>query len=234
MLTASQRLLCITTFAFALSCQAEDLSTEASAAIAESPVVETTSEPIDEPAAAEQVTDEATTSSPPAQPAATDQADGSQPGFWERQWNKVVDTYHSPNSELIVPLYTWHNRAMYDRHKIDEYNENPWGLGYGRVRYDEDGDQHTVYAMVFMDSHNDPEPFVGYAFEKIWRPSKNWRLGAGFTAGITMRSDYSYVPIPAILPIVSLGYRRLTLEATYIPGGHNNGNILFTWARWAL
>lgn len=220
MLTASQRLLCITTFAFALSCQAQAINDDTSATEVETPIVSAPDEQTDAPA--------------DTPSAATAQTDDKQPGFWERQWNTVVDTYHSPNSDLIIPLYTWHNRAMYDRHKIDEYNENPWGLGYGRVRYDEDGDQHTVYAMVFMDSHNDPEPFAGYAFEKIWRPSQNWRLGAGFSVGVTMRSDYDYVPIPAILPIVSLGYRRLTLEATYIPGGHNNGNILFTWARWAL
>lgn len=228
MLTASQRLLCVTALAFALSCHARDLSSETSAAAIEAPEVSVSAEPDTIPA------DEPATVASPAQPETAAQTGDSQPGFWERQWNKVADTYHSPNSDLFIPLHTWHNRAMYDKHKIDEYNENPWGLGYGRVRYDEDGDQHTVYAMVFMDSHNDPEPFAGYAFEKIWRPSENWRLGAGFTVGVTMRSDYDYVPIPAILPIVSIGYRRLTIEATYIPGGHNNGNILFTWARWSL
>ena len=57
---------------------------------------------------------------------------------------------------------------------------------------------------------------------------------AGFTVGVTARSDYSYIPFPAILPLVSVEYRRLALQATYIPGGHNNGNVLFGWLRWQL
>lgn len=210
-----------------LTCQAEDI------------YFQETSQPVQEqmqPTPVEQPMNHLVTSAT-ASPEQTqlDKTDTSEkPGFWQRQWNTVTETYHAPDSELYIPLYTWHNRATYDHDKIKEYNENPWGIGYGKYRYDEDGDWHAVYAMIFMDSHDDPEPIIGYAFEKIWRPSKNWRFGAGFTLGITMRSDFDYIPIPAPLPLLSVGYRQLTLETTYIPGGKNNGNVLFTWLRWQL
>ena len=156
------------------------------------------------------------------------------PGFWQRSWDNVETTWRSDRYELYLPAITWHNRAFYDRDKIDEYNEHPWGLGLGRYRYDSDGNWHALYAMFFLDSHDKVEPFAGYAWQKIWRPADDVRLGAGFTVGVTARSDYSYIPFPAILPLVSVEYRRLALQATYIPGGHNNGNVLFGWLRWQL
>lgn len=155
-------------------------------------------------------------------------------GFWQRGRANIEATWRSDQYELYVPAVTWHNRAFYDKEKIRQFNERPWGLGAGRYRYDADGDWHAVYAMAFLDSHKDVEPFVGYAFQKVWRPLDGWRLGAGFTAGVTARSDYSYAPLPAVLPLVSVEYRRLALQATYIPGGHNNGNVLFAWLRWQL
>lgn len=144
----------------------------------------------------------------------------------------VERTWRSDRYELYVPLHTWHNRRTYDADKIAEYNENPWGLGLGKYRYDEDGNWHALYAMAFLDSHNKVEPIAGYGYAKIWRPAQDWRLGLGFTAGVTMRQDYHYYPIPLVLPLLSVEYKRLAIQTTYVPGGRNNGNVLFTWARW--
>ncbi|MFC3532753.1 lipid IV(A) palmitoyltransferase PagP [Vogesella facilis] len=144
----------------------------------------------------------------------------------------MAATWQSSQYELYVPLHTWHNRAMYSADKIDGYNENPWGLGVGKYHYDADGDWHAWYAMAFLDSHHDVEPIAGYGYQKMWRPGGDWRLGAGFTAGLTMRSDYHYVPLPVVLPTVSAEYGRFSLQATYIPGAAGAGNVLFTWARW--
>ena len=144
----------------------------------------------------------------------------------------MAATWQSSQYELYVPLHTWHNRAMYSADKIDGYNENPWGLGVGKYHYDAEGDWHAWYAMAFLDSHHDVEPIAGYGYQKMWRPSGDWRLGAGFTAGVTMRSDYHYVPLPVILPTASVEYGRFSLQATYIPGAAGAGNVLFTWARW--
>ncbi|RXA98097.1 MULTISPECIES: lipid IV(A) palmitoyltransferase PagP [Yersinia] len=154
--------------------------------------------------------------------------------LWQRLVNNISLTWDSPNQELYIPLNTWHNRWTYDDDKIESYNERPWGLGYGKYRYDEDNNWHAVYAMAFMDSHNEIEPIIGYGYQKMWIPGEmdGWRFGIGFTASITARHEYHYIPIPLPLPLLSIEYNRFALQTTYIPGTYNNGNVLFTWMRW--
>lgn len=164
--------------------------------------------------------------------------DGARPSLlassWQAAKDEVGSIWAADGLDLYLPVNTWHNRARYSAEKIATYNENPWGIGFGKSRYDQDGDWHALYAMAFLESHNDVEPIVGYAFQKIWRPGGGLRLGAGFTAGITVRPDYDYVPIPVLLPLVSVEYGRLAVQSTYVPGGNGNGNILFTWLRWQM
>jgi palmitoyl transferase len=37
-----------------------------------------------------------------------------------------------------------------------------------------------------------------------------------------------------IAPLLSIEYKQLALQSTYIFGGNGNGNILFTWLRWQI
>ncbi len=139
-------------------------------------------------------------------------------------------TYH-----LLVPINTWHNRLTYDRHKIDEYNERPWGLGIAKSYVDNRFNRHSLFAMGFMDSHDDLEPIAGYQFSALWAldKAKNWRVSLGGILGVTMRSDYDYVPFPVPLPVIGFEYKRFLVESAYVPGfGKNTGNVLFTWLRW--
>ncbi len=155
-------------------------------------------------------------------------------GLWYRIKDNVRTTWNSPTRDLYVPLNTWHARFMYDKEKTDSYNERPWGIGYGVSRFDEDGDWHSIYAMGFQDSHDMFQPIIGYGYQKNWYfgEGNDWRLGLGFTAAITARQDYDYIPIPLPLPLFSIEYKKFALQNTYIPGTYNNGNVLFTWARW--
>jgi palmitoyl transferase len=161
-------------------------------------------------------------------------AELAQPTLLSQGQDYLYQTWQAKNYELYIPLSTWHNRAYYSAEKINSYNEQPWGLGLGKYRVDDDGDWNALYLMAFKDSHNKIEPIVGYGFQKIWRPADNFRLGAGYTAGITVREDMHYLPIPVIAPLVSVEFKRLALQSTYIPGGAGNGNILFTWLRWQI
>lgn len=157
------------------------------------------------------------------------------PSLWQRYKNNVVETWKNPNDkELYIPAITWHNRWTYDDDHINRYNERPWGAGFGVSRFDKDGDWHTIYIMAFKDSNNKWEPIGGYAYEKIWRPieGQDFRLGLGFTTSITARDDWYYIPVPAPLPLASVGYKNFSFQATYIPGTYNNGNVFFAWARW--
>ncbi|MFD3239116.1 lipid IV(A) palmitoyltransferase PagP [Rahnella perminowiae] len=157
------------------------------------------------------------------------------PGIWSDFKDKVSTTWNDSDSQdLYLPVITWHNRLTYDKEKTDKYNERPWGGGYGISRYDEKGNWNGIYLMAFKDSHNKWEPIGGYGWEKIWTPAedKNFRLGLGYSAAVTARDDYKYIPIPIVLPLASVGYNKLTFQATYIPGTYNNGNVFFAWLRY--
>ena len=157
------------------------------------------------------------------------------PGIWSDFKDKVSTTWNDSDSQdLYLPVITWHNRLTYDKEKTDKYNERPWGGGYGISRYDEKGNWNGIYLMAFKDSHNKWEPIGGYGWEKIWTPAedKNFRLGLGYTAAVTARDDYKYIPIPIVLPLASIGYNKLTFQASYIPGTYNNGNVFFAWLRY--
>ena len=146
----------------------------------------------------------------------------------------VSQTWQSPNIELYIPINTWHNRQYYSAEKIDSFNEQPWGLGVGKYRYDEEGDWHAIYAMAFLDSHSDIEPIAGYGFQKVWRANQDIRLGIGYTVGVTVRANSDYIPIPVLAPLFSIKYKQVALQSTYILGGNGYGNVLFTWLRWEL
>ena len=161
-------------------------------------------------------------------------AESESGGFWSRAKESLSLTWQSTDYELYLPVNVWHNRSYYSKEKISSYNENPWGLGVGKYRFDDDGDWNAIYAMAFLDSHNDLEPVVGYGFQKMWRPTDNFRLGAGYTAGLTARSHLNYMPIPLVAPLLSAEYKQFAVQTTYIPGGNGNGNVLFTWLRWQM
>lgn len=67
-----------------------------------------------------------------------------------------------------------------------------------------------------------------------WRPlaDQHFHWGAGYTVGVTARHNWDYIPVPAVLPLASIGYGALDFQMTYIPGTHNNGNVYFAWLRY--
>ena len=138
--------------------------------------------------------------------------------------------------DVYVPLNIWHNRLFYDQEKIDGYNEQPWGGGLGVSRLDDDGDLHALYFMAFKDSNYKLQTIMGYAYQKNWYFGENddWHYGVGFTTALTQREEYSYIPLPLPLPLAGFGYKNFSLQAAYVPGIQNNGNVLFTWARMSF
>ena len=57
-------------------------------------------------------------------------------GWWSWLKNDVSQTWNEPqNYDLYLPFLSWHNRFMYDKEKTDNYNEMPWGGGFGVSRY---------------------------------------------------------------------------------------------------
>lgn len=157
-------------------------------------------------------------------------------GIFGRWQKRVSQTWNEGNLDLYATTYAWHNRLTYDREHTRRYNENAWGGGAGLSFLDEDGDSHLLFFMAFLDSWKKVEPYGGYAYFKNWRfgPHNDFRASLGFTLGITARNEYNYIPFPFPLPLFGVGYKRLSVEATYIPGTRNNGNVLFSWLRWTF
>ena len=155
----------------------------------------------------------------------------------QRAKNRLKQIWHEGNNDLYVTGYAWHNRYLYSKERLalGNYNEHAWGGGFGKGLYDEDGDWQSLYAIVFLDSHTNIEPWAGYAFLKNRQLSKNVRVGGGFTLALTMRPDiFNGYPFPAATPLVSVSYKRLALFAAYVPGHQDIGNILFMFARWSF
>lgn len=155
-------------------------------------------------------------------------------GSWlQNGCERVAATYRDGRTEVYLPFHSYHIRRFYTPAQVDGYNENALGFGVGKGLNDEDGDWHGLYAMVFRDSHFDPEPFAGYGYQTFWHPGADIKLGLGYTVFLTARKDIgNYVPIPGILPLASVQYKKASLMGSYVPGGRGNGNVLFFFGRF--
>ena len=151
---------------------------------------------------------------------------------------RVVDTYHNGKNEVLVSGFAWHTPWTWTSERRAEENQYAWGGGWARSADRENGDTDTVYFLVFSDSHYEPEFNLGYAWTTWWRPRDSLQPGLGYTLMLISRQDiWGGVPFPAILPLVSLRYDRVTVFSTYIPtlnGGINHGSILYVFARIAI
>ena len=156
--------------------------------------------------------------------------------------NYILQTFTSNISEtfknysyynLYIPFYMWHNRLMYDSYKTDRYNEIPLGLGFAVSRETICNIEHSLFSVAFSDSNHKLQITTGYTWQKKWyNSSQNWWLSAGYTAHFIQRYEYLYIPIPMALPVGGIGYKSFAIEAAYFPGPYNDGNVLFTWARF--
>ena len=141
------------------------------------------------------------------------------------------------SSELYVPAHTWHNGRDYTAEQISHFNETPWGLGYGKGFRDEQQNWHGFYAMAFQDSHRDIQPVAGYGH--TWDfigQSTQWDIGMGYTFLVTARQDiYSYrLPIPFVLPLVSVGSGKVSIFGTYVPWIYGHGGVGFLFGKITL
>ncbi len=148
----------------------------------------------------------------------------------------VKDIYCGHYYDMYVPFYAWHNRLTYDREHINKYNEHPWGFGLGMSHYNDEQTWSGIYAMAFKDSNSYAETYFGYARQWNWTAGEHheWRAGIGYTLGLTQRHEYAYIPVPLPLPLIGVGYKRFNIQAAYVPGIKNDGNVLFAFGRIEL
>jgi palmitoyl transferase len=48
------------------------------------------------------------------------------------------------------------------------------------------------------------------------------------------RWDWNYAPIPIVLPLLSIGLARISIESTFVPGSEGLGAVIFTWIQIRL
>ena len=148
---------------------------------------------------------------------------------------RPYQTWTEGDNELYLAGYAWHNRYFYPEEKKGIYNETAWGGGLGKGFFDEHGDWHGLYAFAFLESHRKVEPIGGYAFLKTLHINENSSMGIGFTVFLTARPDILYyAPFPGVLPWAGLNYRKFAVMATYVPGSHGVGNVLFLLAKYTF
>lgn len=161
-----------------------------------------------------------------------------EPDNWlEGASNHLESIWNDGNHELYIPLYTYHTPYAYSPQKLAEYTDYPMGLGFGKGITNESGNWEGVYGMAFKDSHGIYEYMAGYGWVPMWSIDKagDWKYGAGVTVFMMSREDiFHYIPFPGALPIGSISYKDLSLQTTYIPGGKDFGNVIFTWAKWSF
>ena len=100
------------------------------------------------------------------------------------------------------------------------FNENNLGSGF-QYDFDNNGnDQWVSYVngSVFNDSLNNASYYIGAGKARRFPLREGWRIDVGYLAFVMARKDFNeYSPFPGILPIASLGTRRLAVNMTYIP-----------------
>ena len=147
-------------------------------------------------------------------------------GFFASNWDGMKKILNEGSTGLLLPAYTIHPAWDYPNRRQE--NGFTWGGGITKNYIDDRGNRRILYAMAFSDSHNNFEPFVGYAWTARWRMA-NTPLYAelGYTLGITARGDYSWIPFPAPLPLVGVTTDAVGLYGTYVPFT----NIFFFFAQ---
>ncbi|MGA8008453.1 MAG: lipid IV(A) palmitoyltransferase PagP [Thiomonas sp.] len=153
-------------------------------------------------------------------------------------WNAAVDTTHTGQDDLYFSGYTWHDPRTYTAAKRATLNSHAWGIGWGRHRFNADGNEDMVYAMIFSDSHRNAEPVVGYAHQWMFNNDAPVGFGLGYTLALTSRADiFKNIPFPIVLPIASIRFGNLSIYGTFIPKVNNklnNGNVAFFFGRYAF
>jgi palmitoyl transferase len=111
-----------------------------------------------------------------------------------------------------------------------------WGGGFARYLDLPNGTTDLLFAQVFDDSERMPQITIGAA--KLWNAnlSSDFDLSAGYSIGLTQRSDNAHgIPLPYVLPVASIRlFRQYQIYATYVPplpkSTHISGNAAFIFS----
>lgn len=141
------------------------------------------------------------------------------PGDWQPFWSDTKEGAMRIMDEgktlWVVPAYTNHPKWEWDNKP--QQNGYPFGMGIARQVIDERGNERMLFLTSFVDSNYRMEPMAGYAWLSRWPIGGGFHVGAGYLAGLTMRGDYMWVPLPLPLPVASIGNDTVSVYGTWVP-----------------
>jgi lipid IVA palmitoyltransferase len=153
------------------------------------------------------------------------------------KWDRSKEAWREGSWDGYVTGYAWHAPYAYSKQKRDEYNDFAAGGGLGRSVLDDDGDKHSLYALVFRDSHYKPQYTAGYAWMRYGGGgTSGLSFGYGYTVYMFARSDVNhYLPAPMAGLLASARYGRFELMVVAVPiGKADSGNIALLFGRWSF
>ena len=170
--------------------------------------------------------------------------DGSVGSARQLTTSKIIDQtehwlekiWREGREEIYVSGYAYHDPHTYSAEKRASLNNYAVGGGYARTIVSDRGNEHSLYALAFIDSHKNFQPNIGYAYQAIW--GDRIRFGAGASVLIARRRDvFEGVPFPAIMPLFSIGTENTSIMFVPIPKlsnsqNANNGNVLFVFGKF--
>jgi hypothetical protein len=153
--------------------------------------------------------------------------------------NHASEIWDKGNHAVYLSGHAHHGRSTYTKEKLAEFNENAWGLGYGKTYRNERNNDESLFALVIKDSHSHPQYMAGYAHEWVWKvPKTPVEVSLGGTLMLVSRQDYfKSFPFPVPLPLASIGVEKAKLMFAYVPRlskNKNNGDVLLIFARFQL
>jgi lipid IVA palmitoyltransferase len=155
--------------------------------------------------------------------------------FFKPICHRINQIITEGSSDLYLSGYAWHNRYIYSQEKINSYNENAWGGGFGKGLFDEKGNWHGLFAIAFLDSHSQVEPAAGYAYLKVLHINNDLKAGIGYSVLVTSRVDINHnIPFPGAVPWFSVFFKKVAIAAAYIPGNSKNGNVLYVVSKYTF
>ena len=167
--------------------------------------------------------------------------DCSADSWWGRKCLRIKEVSQTGKHDLYLPFYAYHGRDTYSSERLEQFNENAFGVGFGRSLVTDRGrfpdDWDGIYVMGFRDSHRDLQWMGGYAYQ-TYLGTETFNFGIGYTAALTSRKDIANgFPVPLLLPMASINYRDFSLMASYVPrisGNKGNGDVLFLFGHYSF
>ena len=139
-------------------------------------------------------------------------------GWLSGAWDGTKRIWNEGSQDLYLSGYVWHMPYKWSAERRSSFNNNAWGLGYGRTLTDHKDNQRMLFAIVASDSYESPMYMAGYAWLARWPLAGEVRFSAGYSALSVRHEITADFPVPAVVPLVSVGSDSVALYATFISG----------------